>query len=141
VLQALTQEPDLARRLVVEVGCATATLQDAEAIRDFCRALADRGCFIALDHFGSGAASLALLQSCKPDILKLGDAYVRRATETPFGFESLQNVLSLGAQPARWTVLEGVDHEQHLGVALKAGARWMQGYYLGGPQMASLDAT
>lgn len=133
---ALAQEPQVARRLVVEVGWAGAQWQDAEAMRDFCRRLAVCGCRIAIDHFAASAASLGVLQACKPDIVKLEAQFIRRAGESQFGFDSLKHALALCANLAPCTVVEGVDRAEDLGVALRAGARWMQGYYLGGPRAA-----
>lgn len=140
-LQALSQEPHLARRLVVEVGWAGAQWQDAEAIRDFCRRLAVCGCRIAIDHFVASAASLGVLQACKPDIVKLKAQFIRRAGESQFGFDSLKHALALCANLAPCTVVEGVDRAEDLGVALRAGAQWMQGYYLGRTRAASPALT
>ncbi|MBB1602692.1 hypothetical protein A9977_21915 [Variovorax sp. UMC13] len=133
-LERLSREPLLARRLVVEVDCARAPLQDAEAVRDFCRCLAAYGCRIAMDAFGSGVAGLTFVQACKPDIVKLEAAFVRRAGENPFGFESLKDMLALCARLARRTVVDGIDREADLHVAMRAGAQWLQGCYLGGAQ-------
>lgn len=133
-LESLAREPLLARRLVVEIDCARAQLQDAEAVRDFCRCLAAYGCRIAMDAFGAGAAGLTFVQACKPDIVKLEAAFTRRACENPFGFESLKDMLELCARLAPRTVVSGIDREADLHVAMRAGAQWMQGYYLGGAQ-------
>ncbi len=133
-LEVLSREPLLAKRLVIEIDCARAQLQDAEAVRDFCRCLAACGCRIAMDAFGAGAAGLTFVQACKPDIIKLEAAFVRRACENPFGFESLKDMLALCARLAQRTVVDGIDREADLHVAMRAGAQWMQGYYLGGAQ-------
>jgi EAL domain-containing protein (putative c-di-GMP-specific phosphodiesterase class I) len=138
--QALSQEPHLARRLVVEVNWVGVQWQDAEAICDFCRQLAVRGCRIAIDHFGADQVGLGALHACKPDIVKLEAQFIRRAGESQFGFDSLKHALALCANLASCVVVEGVDRAADLGVALRAGAQWMQGYYLGGPRAASLTS-
>lgn len=133
-LETLAREPLLARRLVVEIDCARAQLQDAEAVRDFCRCLAAYGCRIAMDAFGPGSAGLTFVQACKPEIVKLEAAFVRRACENQFGFESLKDMLGLCARLAQRTVVDGIDREADLHVAMRAGAQWLQGCYLGGSQ-------
>lgn len=133
-LEDLAREPLLARRLVVEIDCARAQLQDAEAVRDFCRCLAAYGCRIAMDAFGAGASGLTFVQACKPDIIKLETAFVRRACENQFGFDGLKDMLALCARLAQRTVVDGIDREADLHVAMRAGAQWMQGYYLSGAQ-------
>lgn len=135
--QSLAQEPHLARRLVVEINWAGVQWQDAEAICDFCRQLAARGCRVAIDHFAASAAGLGALHACKPDIVKLEAQFIRRASESRFGFDSLKHALALCANLAPCVVVEGLDRAEDLGVALRAGAQWMQGYYLGGPRAAS----
>lgn len=131
LLEDLAREPLLAKRLVVEIDCARAQVQDAEAVRDFCRCLSAYGCRIAMDAFGPGSAGLTFLQACKPDIVKLEAAFVRRACESQFGFEGLQDMLALCSRLARRTVVGGIDRAADLQVAMRAGAQWLQGHFLG----------
>lgn len=136
-LDDLSREPLLARRLVIEIDCARAQLRDAEAVRDFCRCLTAHGCRIAMDAFGAGAAGLTFVQACKPDIVKLDAAFVRRACENQFGFENLKDMLALCSRLAHRTVVDGIDRAADLQVAMRAGAQWVQGYHLGDAQAAA----
>jgi EAL domain-containing protein (putative c-di-GMP-specific phosphodiesterase class I) len=140
-LHAMAHEPEMARRLVVEIGGGGVPVQDAEAARDLCRCLAAYGCRIAIDDFGAGTITLAGLQACKPDIVKLDASFMRRACNSQFGFDSLKDTLALCSHLAQRTVVDGIERAEDLKIALRAGAQWMQGYHLGGPHVPTRVAA
>ena len=101
-----------------------------ESVRDFCARLRSCGCRIAIKDFGVGTGNLAAVQACRPDIVKLDASFPRRARESEFGRECLRDMLTLCAHLASHVVVDGVEREEDMDVALDAGARWLQGYYL-----------
>ncbi len=135
LLSALQAQPALASRLTLEISDGLA-LSSLESVRDFCARLQSCGCRIAIKDFGVGTGNLAAVQACRPDIVKLEASFMRRARESEFGRECLRDMLTLSAHLASHVVVDGVEREEDLNVALDAGAQWLQGYYLHGADEA-----
>jgi len=130
LLAVLEREPALASRLVIEIA-GSASLPDLEAAHDFCVQLQMRGCRIAVRDFGGGADNVAAVQACKPDIVKLDAALLRRARDSEFGRECLRGMLATSAHFAPHVVVDGVERDDDVHIAADAGAQWLQGYGIG----------
>ncbi|WP_432726640.1 EAL domain-containing protein [Variovorax sp. W6] len=130
LLAVLDREPALASRLVIEIS-DSAALPDLEAAHDFCVQLQLRGCRIAIRDFGSGTDNLAAVQACGPDIVKLDAALLRRARDSEFGRECLRGMLAMCAHFAPHVVVEGIERDDDVHIASRAGAQWLQGYGVG----------
>ncbi len=139
LLSFLKAHPALAKRLVVEIG-GSALARDPEAAREFCDALRQHGVRIAIGQLGSDAIGLEIAR-CRPEIIKLDASFVREARESDLGQDRLRERLWLCGSLAPLVVVDGVDGEDELGIALRAGARWLQGYYLGGPRTPAAAAA
>ena len=122
----LRREPELAARLVVEIA-GEPTLPDLESVRDFCLQLQLCGCRVAIKHFGGDSGNLAAAKVCRPDIIKLDPVFIRRAREDRFGRELLEEMLALCGSFAPSIVVDGIEREEDIRVALEAGAEWLQG--------------
>ncbi|MDP9894862.1 EAL domain-containing protein (putative c-di-GMP-specific phosphodiesterase class I) [Variovorax boronicumulans] len=136
LLSILQSAPELASRLTVEIpdGMAFSNLQ---SVRNFCARLQSFGCRIAIKDFGSGRGNLAAAQACRPDIIKLDASFLRRARESELGGECLRDMLALCGHLAAHVVVDGVEREDDLGVALDAGVQWVQGHHLRGTEELS----
>ncbi|WP_295987885.1 EAL domain-containing protein [uncultured Variovorax sp.] len=130
LLAVLEREPALASRLVIEIA-DSASLPDLEAAHDFCVQLQMRGCRIAIRDFGGGSDNVAAVQACKPDIVKLDAAMLRRARDSQFGRECLRGMLATSAHFAPHVVVEGVERDDDVHIAAHAGAQWLQGWGVG----------
>lgn len=122
----LRREPELAARLVVEIA-GEPTLPDLESVRDFCLQLQLCGCRVAIKHFGGDSGNLAAAKVCRPDIIKLDPVFIRRAREDRFGRELLEEMLALCGSFAPSIVVDGIEREEDIRMALDAGAEWLQG--------------
>lgn len=131
LLNRMRGDPALAQRLVVEIN-GRVPLADLNLAREFCAQLQQHGCRIAIDDFGGSGIDLGELQACRPDIVKLDTAFIRGARESESGRSSLRDMLGLCRRLAPHVIVDGIDQENDLRLALQAGARWLQGYYLGG---------
>lgn len=105
----------------------------AEAVDNY----RDRGFQIAIDNFGSRHSNLDRLWHLAPNYVKLDAGIIREAERggkirrvLPKLIEVVQ---ALGAQP----VIEGIENEIQLDIALDAGGKLLQGYYLGRPAPAA----
>jgi EAL domain-containing protein (putative c-di-GMP-specific phosphodiesterase class I) len=129
LMAALRRDPKLARRLVVEISGGTAFC-DLESVRYFCEQLRGAGCRIAFKDFGVGEDNLASIHACRPDIVKLDSGFIRRARNSVFARECLEEMVSLCGRLATHVVVNGIEREEDIQVSLSAGAGWIQGYYL-----------
>ncbi|MCM2476098.1 EAL domain-containing protein [Rhizobium sp. CG5] len=134
ILTDLRRDPELARRLVIEVT-ETALLPDGKEALEFVSAFKATGCRIALDDFGAGLSLVAFARSARPDIIKIDSIYVRDAAEFMAGMELLSSLVVMSSCLASQVVIEGIEDEQGLSAARATGARWLQGYLLGRPSV------
>jgi EAL domain-containing protein (putative c-di-GMP-specific phosphodiesterase class I) len=136
LLRTLAADVALARRLIVEISSRLA-LPDLASAREFCVQLRRCGCRVAVDDFGAGSLRLEGLLACRPDIVKLDASFVRGARDDEAGRDCLLDMLEMCRRLTPHVVVDGIDREGDLQIALQAGARWMQGYYLGSPDVPS----
>lgn len=96
----------------------------------------DRGFKIAIDDFGSKHSNLDRLWKLTPNFVKLDLSIIKQA-ETDGKVRRvlpklIEIVQALGAQ----AIIEGIENEVQLDIALDAGAGLLQGYFLGRPAPA-----
>ncbi|MBT2336334.1 EAL domain-containing protein [Variovorax paradoxus] len=129
MLSTLQSQPALASRLTVEISDGAAW-SNLEAARNFCARLQSSGCRIAIKDFGLKTGNLAAVQACRPDIVKLDRSFLRQARESEFHRECLGAMRMFCAHLAPHVVVDGVEREEDVHVALDAGAQWLQGCHL-----------
>ncbi|MDF2959116.1 MAG: hypothetical protein K0S39_851 [Paenibacillus sp.] len=87
-----------------------------------------QGCLIAIDDIGSGYSNYDRIASIKPNILKI-DLKLLKKSKHHEGYNALLNSFSiLSSQMGSSLLIEGVETKQDLYHALKAGARYVQGF-------------
>ena len=90
------------------------------------------GMFIALDDVGAEPMSLAMLSILRPDVVKLD---LRLLQNRNASSEPVANAVRAYAESTGAVVLaEGIETEEHLGVALSLGAVLGQGWLFGRPE-------
>ena len=139
-LRALTarlrQEPELARRIVVEIT-ETAALYDIEESARFVSALRQAGCRVALDDFGAGHASLRHLHNLPVDTVKIDGAFIRNVAGSPDNRVFLRHLIKLAAGFGFRTVAECVETAEDAAILREEGVEFLQGHHCGRP---SFDA-
>ena len=131
----LRAQPDLARRLVVEIT-ETAALYDIEESARFVNALRRTGCRVALDDFGAGHTSLQHLQSLAVDMVKIDRSFIRDITTNEESQVFLRHLLGLAKGFGFSTIAEGVETEEEAKILRLEGVDFLQGYHYGA---ATLD--
>lgn len=126
----ITLQPELARRLVVEVTEPHPLVGSAIERLKMIRAL---GCRIAIDDFGIGFATPASLLQVAVDIVKIDASFVRDIRPGRDGQNSLSHMVGLAACIAPVVVVEGIETEAQLEAARRAGATHVQGFLLSRP--------
>lgn len=122
-------------QVVLEImeNAVEADQQLIEAVENY----RERGFQVAIDNFGSRHSNLDRLWRLSPSFVKLDlsiiqqaqtDAKIRRVLP-----KLIEIIHALGAQ----AVIEGIENEVQLDIALDAGGKLLQGYFLGRPAPAS----
>ncbi|MFB9948291.1 EAL domain-containing protein [Rhizobium puerariae] len=130
LLSELALVPGLAKRLVVEIT-ETARLPSIDRAVTFVAAIGATGARVAMDDFGAGFSTISFARLSRLDIIKIDRSFLRPAD--PDDAYLLGHMIILANAFAGEVVVEGVETEADLQVALAAGARWFQGYFFGKP--------
>ncbi len=96
----------------------------------------DRGYHIAIDDFGKKKTNLERLWKLSPDYVKLDLSIIQEAEHNNKVRKALPSLINLirdvGAKP----IIEGIETQNQLDIAIQAGATLLQGYFLGKPVTA-----
>jgi EAL domain-containing protein (putative c-di-GMP-specific phosphodiesterase class I) len=122
-------------RLVIEVA-ETWIAEDVPAIVASMAGLRKLGVRAALDDFGSGQASLSHLRRLPVDMLKLNRSLVNPPAEYATGPAVIDVVVSLGRRLGLEIVAKGLETEEEIERARRAGCLYGQGFALGRPAPA-----
>ncbi|TDY16897.1 EAL domain-containing protein (putative c-di-GMP-specific phosphodiesterase class I) [Paraburkholderia sp. BL6665CI2N2] len=131
ILNTLSEEPDIARRLIVEIT-ETAPLTEFEEAREFVRVLRSLGCRVALDDVGNGYSSVKNLLCLGVDIAKIDRTFVRDAFGEETARARLRHLVEFAKTCAPSVVVEGVETEVDACVARGCGATFLQGFLFRG---------
>jgi diguanylate cyclase (GGDEF)-like protein/PAS domain S-box-containing protein len=101
--------------------------------------LSEIGVRIAIDDFGVGYSTFAILQELPVDFLKLDRSIVNPASKRRYADAILRSISSLSSELGIRTVAEGIESPQQLELARSVDIPFAQGFYLGFP--APLEAT
>ncbi|WP_170976590.1 EAL domain-containing protein [Rhizobium sp. FKL33] len=132
LLELVRQSGVAPERVEFEVT-ETAILTDQDAAHRALSILAEAGCRIALDDFGSGYSSLQHLRVLPLDKIKLDRTFVQDATEPGAAREIVASVVALCERLHLRCVLEGVETETELAALSDMKLDIIQGYLFGRP--------
>ena len=118
--------------LVVEIT-ETALMQDVHAGEIFAQGLADIGCGLSLDDFGTGFASFTYLKRLPLRSLKIDIEFVRSLTTNPANQHIVKSIVHLARGFGYDTIAEGIEDEDTLALLRKYGVDYGQGHLLGRP--------
>ncbi|WP_433361860.1 putative bifunctional diguanylate cyclase/phosphodiesterase [Actinoplanes sp. CA-142083] len=132
VIAGLLAEYDLpAASLKVEIT-ESAVMTRPERSADRLRAIRELGVRIAMDDFGTGYTSLALLTQLPLDELKLDRAFVHRIHD-PRDRTIVEAVAAMAKGLRLTLVAEGVEDQQTADILRDTGFDVLQGYHFGRP--------
>jgi diguanylate cyclase (GGDEF)-like protein len=133
VARALEESTLAAARLQIEVNEAALLRLDETAALDTLARLAAAGVRIVLDNFGAGAASLSALRKISIDGVKLNGEFVRGAAVAERDGAIVAALALLGKRLGLRVIAAGIESDEQLAFARKAGINEAQGYLLGRP--------
>ena len=126
-------------RVVFEVT-ETAAVESMAQAQSFVHALRGLGCRFALDDFGTGFSSFHYLRHIPVDHVKIDGSFVRRVRSDAVDRLFVHTMAELARGLGIGTVAEFVEDEETLAVLESLGVEMAQGYHLGRPLPAPLDA-
>jgi len=121
-------------RVVIQIqeGLVEQDKQLTEAIDNY----RDRGYRIAIDHFGNTNSRIDRLWKFSPDFVKLDSNLIQKADSNERIRKALPGLVKvirdLGAQP----VINGIETQSQLDIAIESGSTLFQGDFLGKPVAA-----
>ena len=133
VLQLLDSKSVQENRICFEIT-ETAVIQNLSRANTFIARLRERGCYFALDDFGSGLSSFAYLKSLPVDLLKIDGFFVRDMLKERVNYELVKSINEIGHVMGMRTIAEFIEDEETLEALKKMGVDYAQGYAIGRPE-------
>lgn len=125
-------------RLTFEIT-ETAACEQLNTAMEFIRQVRQLGCKVALDDFGVGFSSFAYLKHLRADTLKIDGSFIRDIHNNNADQLFVKALIDVARGMGMRTTAEFVENEQVYQRVVKLGVDFVQGYYLGKPQVG-LDA-
>lgn len=94
-----------------------------------------RGFSIALDDFGVGYSSLAMLNSLPLNKIKIDRSFVQRSNSAGTNFELLEATIALIKKLGLTCCIEGVEDSKTSEHVAQLGCDQMQGFWIGRPEL------
>lgn len=134
-------DPGLPRRLAacsMDSGCRHGSLvleltERWPAGRPGMVALPDVGIRLAVDGFGAGCSSIALLRELAPELIKIDRSFVRGVPASRVDTRLVRSLLVLGEAFGAIVVAEGVETRAQADCLRRLGCELGQGFYLSPP--------
>lgn len=125
-------------RVVVEL-LETETPYEECQLKSFVAECRRRGFAIAIDDWGQHLGNLKILESTRPDFIKLEVQMVKGAYNDPYRRRMIESVIELCRSLDTRVVLEGIETVEDWEWAKDSLADFLQGYHLGRPQRSPVD--
>jgi EAL domain-containing protein (putative c-di-GMP-specific phosphodiesterase class I) len=109
---------------------ALANLEIADRLS---RKLAELGCRIAIDDFGSGFAGFSFVRNISFDVLKIDGAFIRDLPRNPTDKLVVEALVHVARGMGKTTVAEFVRDAETCAEVTRLGVDLGQGYYLSPP--------
>lgn len=118
--------------LVLEIT-ESAIMENTEATLETLRALSAMGVGLAVDDFGVGYSSLALLKRFPLHTLKIDSSFVRDITVDSGDLEIVSALIAMAHNLKLRVIAEGVETGEQLALLRERNCDDVQGYYVGPP--------
>lgn len=133
----LTRHGLAPQRVVIEL--VENEVPDEGLLADAMRYYQDIGCLVAIDDFGAGHSNFERIWRVKPEIVKLDRALLVQACESRRVRRVLPSLVALLHEGGCLTLMEGIETEAEVMVAMDAGVDFVQGYFFGRPAPGLAD--
>ncbi len=120
-------------RLAVEVLETVFSRRPDDVITRNVTALASLGCYIDLDDFGTGHASIASIKRFDVSRIKIDRSFVAKADKDPSQQQLVSAILTMAERLNVETLAEGVETTGEHALMAQLGANHVQGFGIGKP--------
>lgn len=127
VLATLDHSGVEASRICFEIT-ETAAIENMGRAIHFINKLKERGCYFALDDFGSGFSSFTYLKTFPVDFLKIDGFFVRDMLKDSINYEMVKSINDIGHVMGKKTIAEFVEDEATKNALRDIGVDFAQGY-------------
>lgn len=128
-------------RVVLEVAEAALGLDRAAGVGRLLQPFREAGARLALDHTGSGDASLRQLLLLHPDIIKLDTSVTRGLRGDRTRHALAATLVALAREIGSVVVAEGIETRGELEAVRECGVTHGQGFHLANPAAPPLDLS
>lgn len=119
-------------KLVFEVTESPSAGSD-QVLRDIVERFRASGCRVGLDDVGSGFSQLDRVALVRPDFLKVDMRIVQQSTHAASYYHLLEGLAVIAQKLGSLLLVEGIETEAELAVALSVGSQYLQGYLFSPP--------
>ncbi len=130
----LKANPMVASKLCFEVTESSA-MENIDQAVDFMQDMRALGCRFALDDFGTGFSSLSHLKNLPVDFVKLDGVFVREIMSDPVDYGLVESIQRIAGLMNIQTIAEYVETETIAEGLREIGVDYLQGYYIGHPEI------
>ena len=137
VEQALARHQVAPRYLSLEVT-ESALMREPERSLASLHRLRDSGISLAVDDYGTGYSSLAMIKSLPVQYLKIDKSFVLQLTEGSDDAVIVRSTIELAHNMGLAVIAEGIESEQSLHWLQQRGCDYAQGYFVSRPVAADV---
>lgn len=121
-------------RIICAVG--EAIVPPGRGLSGLAAEIRDKGMGVAIADFGTGRWSDGQMDFLAPDIVRINGDWFRKVCRDPVTIRLFDTVVARLRERNAKVLVSGIETEQHLGVALRAGADLFAGRHLAPPALA-----
>lgn len=132
IADRVAQAGDHPNHYTIEVT-ETHVIDDLPSVLEALIRLRLQGFRIAIDDYGTGAATMQFLMQLPSTELKIDRSFVAAAPRSEPGRALLQSAIAIGQELGQDVVAEGVETETEAQLLRDLGCRYAQGYFYGRP--------
>ena len=133
IVDKLDEGKILNSTICFEITETAAISRLSNAIR-FMEVLKGKGCFFALDDFGSGVSSFGYLKNLPVDFLKIDGMFIRDMVDDPIDLAMVTSINEIGHVMGKKTIAEFVENQEIFDCLVELGVDFAQGYHVGKPR-------
>jgi EAL domain-containing protein (putative c-di-GMP-specific phosphodiesterase class I) len=113
----------------------TAACEQLDSAIEFIQKIRQLGCNVSLDDFGVGFSSFSYLKHLRADILKIDGSFIRDIHNNNADQLFVKALVDVARGMGMRTTAEFVENEQVFDRVRSLGVDYVQGFYLGKPQL------
>jgi diguanylate cyclase (GGDEF)-like protein len=136
---ALSEFPTVRNRVSFEI-LETESVTDFKKFADYIADMKSVGCKIAIDDFGAGYSNFDVLLKLQLDYLKIDGTLIEKIDTDANSRIIVENIVNFSRKMGIKTIAEYVHSKKIYDIVRSLGIDYSQGFFLGEPKPAVLDA-